>query len=85
MINGFETPSQVQAQLDALARERTGGAASDPRVLAVIEEQEDVFRAELERMEAEGVQEPAKTATTEKWVGLAWTGGPWGQGFSSHG
>ena len=60
MINGFERPSQVRAALAAFEHERTGGAASDLARLAAIAEQEAIFRAELERMEAEVIKDPLR-------------------------
>jgi hypothetical protein len=57
--------------LEGFKRERQG--TSDPRWLAAIDEQERVFKAELERMEAEGVPEEAETENralgTPAWVG----------------
>jgi hypothetical protein len=59
-MNGYERPWQVRAMLDALARERRGHIR-DARHLASIEAQESAFRAELERMEKEGVPEDEET------------------------
>ena len=66
MINGFERPSQVRAALAAFEHERTGGAASDLARLAAIAEQEAIFRAELERMEAEVIKDPPPTGRTPR-------------------
>jgi hypothetical protein len=56
MIAGFEKPGQVRAVLEALAHERKNHIYS-PRHLAEIEAQEAIFKAELERMVAEGVED----------------------------
>jgi len=53
MIPGYERPELVRAMLEGFKRERQG--TSDPRWLAAIDEQERVFKAELARMEREGI------------------------------
>jgi hypothetical protein len=69
MIAGFEKPWQVRAQLVAFEHERRG--AVDARHRAAIDEQEAIFLAELERMEAEGV--PEETEPGNPALGtLAW-------------
>jgi hypothetical protein len=78
MIAGYETKAQVLAMLEALKRERaTAGwtranVAHNPQHLRSIEAQEALFKAELERMEAEGDgDEPVTTnpalGTTAYW------------------
>ncbi len=53
MIVGFEYRWQVEAQLAALEREK-GSGHMNPAWLRRIEDQEAIFRAELERIEREG-------------------------------
>jgi hypothetical protein len=72
-IPGFERPWQVRAVLAGLEHERTRGDL-DARHLAKIEEQERLFRRELDRMVAENVPEEPDPGGPDP--GLAWTGGP---------
>jgi hypothetical protein len=64
-MNGYDTPREVRAVLEALAHERkTAGysranAGYNPEHLASIEAQEKLFQAELDRMLAEGEDEDA--------------------------
>jgi hypothetical protein len=71
-IPGYERPWQVRAQLEALKHERKSHIYSE-RHLAEIKRQENIFKAELKRMAAEGVEdEPAATNPalgTAGWVG----------------
>jgi hypothetical protein len=71
MIPGFELRRQVEAQLAALEHEKLG--AMSAQHLASIDQQIDVFTAELERMQATG--EGDKYATADKTLGtLGWIG-----------
>jgi hypothetical protein len=53
-IAGFEHRWQVEAVLAALERERRGAASMNARHREMIDAQERIFRAELERMDREG-------------------------------
>jgi hypothetical protein len=75
MIAGFEYRWQVEAQLAAFEHERKG--TSDPRWLAAIDEQEAIFRAELERMDREGdYEEPGRSPRQGPFSWIDDQGGP---------
>jgi hypothetical protein len=60
VIPGYEFKWQVEDQIAALEREKRGHIR-DARHLAVIDDQLEVFRAELARMEAAGEDGPVDT------------------------
>jgi hypothetical protein len=80
MIAGYETKAQVLAMLEALSRERlTAGysradVAHNPQHLVEIERQQALFRAELDRMEAEGEGDEPKPEPWHKSFGRVSTG-----------
>ena len=73
-IAGFEHRAQVEAQLAALEREK-GSGHMNPTWLQKIEEQEAIFKAELERMDVEGDFEEPKPPPRKG--AFAWVG-EWG-------
>ena len=71
MIAGFEHRWQVEDHIAALEREKTAGHMNPVRVQK-IEEQQAIFRAELERMDREGdYEEPERPVRRGPfaWVG----------------